>query len=72
MPTCWECGNETPATMTATLRLASGARRQFELCPACYRDHYLPLLAEAAGPGSDPAGPPRRAPRRGSTRPNGR
>ena len=71
MPTCWECETETPTTMTGTLRLASGAPRQFELCPACYRAHYLPLLTGAAGPGSDPVGPPRHAPQRHSNRPNG-
>jgi hypothetical protein len=49
MPTCWECGNETRATMPATLHLKDGAPRQFPLCPACYEAHYLPLLTEDAG-----------------------
>lgn len=53
--TCWECGNETPTTMTATLRLTDGAPRHFELRPACYRARYLPLLDDAAGRDGPPA-----------------
>ena len=46
---CWECGAETSRPMRAVLRLPSGLLRSFELCAACYRDTYLPLIAEMAG-----------------------
>jgi hypothetical protein len=46
MMTCWECGAETTRPQRASLRLASGATRTFHLCPTCYRDCYLPLIAD--------------------------
>jgi hypothetical protein len=46
MTTCWECGAETSRPQRASLRLASGATRTFQLCPTCYRDCYLPLIAD--------------------------
>jgi hypothetical protein len=46
MTTCWECGAETSRPQSASLRLASGATRTFQLCPTCYRECYLPLIAD--------------------------
>jgi hypothetical protein len=46
MTTCWECGAETSRPQSASLRSASGATRTFQLCPTCYRDCYLPLIAD--------------------------
>jgi hypothetical protein len=46
MVTCWECGVETRRPQSASLRWVSGVTRTFQLCPTCYRDHYLPLIAE--------------------------
>ena len=46
MTTCWECGAETSRPQSASLCLASGATRMFQLCPTCYRDYYLPLIAD--------------------------
>lgn len=70
MATCWECGRETPTTLPATLRLASGALRHFQLCPLCFRIHYLPLLAEVAGE-ADRAEPKRPRPQRRTGRTHG-
>ena len=45
MTTCWECGAGTDRPQAASVRWASGATRTFQLCPTCYQDHYLPLIA---------------------------
>jgi hypothetical protein len=55
MVMCWECGAETGRPLTAMFALPSGPRRSFELCPRCYREHYVPLIVETISGGEPEA-----------------
>lgn len=72
MSMCWECGATSSSPVTAMLPAVSGTPRRFRLCPTCYEDHYLPLLAESTALAERHrahAAPPR--PRRRAGQPHG-
>jgi hypothetical protein len=47
MVSCWECEAKTVRPVPVLVRAPIGAPRRLDLCPSCYRSHYLPLVAEA-------------------------
>jgi len=48
MTACWECEQATRSPQSVVLPM-TGRDRLITLCPTCFRDYYLPLLARTAG-----------------------
>ena len=47
---CWECEATTGQAVPVSLTLATGHALRVQLCPACYRRCYLPLIAQMPTP----------------------
>jgi hypothetical protein len=47
---CWECEAITDQAVPVSLTLATGHTLRVQLCPACYRRCYLPLIAQMPAP----------------------
>jgi hypothetical protein len=47
---CWECEAITDQAVPVSLTLATGHALRVQLCPACYRRCYLPLIARMPAP----------------------